>query len=1224
MGLLTAHVERRPRNQQIALRLFLVNGCLAALTFAAGEYELPSTRASEPQFVCRSWTSEDGLPQNSVNALLQTRDGYLWVGTFGGLARFDGLKFTVFNVGNTEGLASNRILTLLEDRSGVLWIATEDGGVSRYEDGGFTSLTEPDGLPSNAAWGLAEDHLGRVWIGTKRGLVRINQGRVRVFTSADGLPSPGALALLCDRRGRMWIGTDRGLACFEDGEFRVFTVDDGLPHEAVWSLMEDQVGNIWIGTRDGVAFYSGNRIRSVTDSWGVIWSLVQDRHGDVWVGVEQRGLVRRSGSGGFHLPRSELQVVGPGSEVKTPIPPPRSLLEDREGDVWLGTRGKGLIRLKRARVHVLGPHNGCPTGVVPIVSDGEDGVLFGSGEPGVWRWRDGEVSALKVAGLELLETNLAFTLHRDSSGGTWISHGKQVSVVRDGRFTLYTPEDGIGWGDKRAIYRDREGRVWIGSTEGLVVLDDGDFTTFTTRDGLGGDHIHCITQDREGSLWIGTFSGLTRFVDGAFNNYSSSDGLSRGAVRALYEDGDGVLWIGTYGGGLSRLKDGRFARFTSADGLFDNVVSSILEDDRGNLWMNGNRGIFMAPRRMLNDFAEGLVGRIECVSLSGDEGVSEGNGGAQAAGCRTSDGRMWFPNINGMVVLDPEEVTRPVAPPPPALEQVVVDGEPVSGRGEFELPPGVGDLEFHYTALTFRSSGKTRFKYRLDGYDENWVFAGTRRTAYYTRVPPGEYVFKVRAAHEAGAWSPKAASAGLSLAPHVYQTTWFRVGAVVAVVLLAVVLGTRRMRALRTRVATLKREIADRERAERERARLEVQLRHAQKMEAVGTLSAGIAHDFNNLITAIQGYGRFARSLIGENRQLGQAIDGITQAAGQAANVTRSLLTFSRKTKMTRSPADLIEIVDKSVAMLHPMLRTAVEVRTEIRSDGPLWIEADDNQIQQVIINLALNARDAMPDGGTLRIAVERTFAEEGNSDGATGDGRAGSALLIVEDDGVGMTEEVRRRVFDPFFSTKGRSQGTGLGMAVVHGIVRGHGGRITLKSRFGEGTRVTIELPCCPAPAPQPEERAVQQPARRGKSELILVVEENEQVRAVVAGALEAQGYRVIAAIDGAEALELFGTHQDAIRLVVVDLELPRVSGAECIRRIRALRGDMPIIAISGLGRVDLEEANVGPEKRALQDVTLLRKPFTLPEFLTRVQAQIERRSDEGSEAPVSDRAMH
>ena len=1201
MGVVNRHAVGRSRFPVGGVFTFVVTTLLEAATFAAGERVPAFAPVDAPQFVCRSWTSEDGLPQNSVNALLQTRDGYLWVGTFGGLARFDGVKFTVFNVGNSEGLASNRILALAEDRRGVLWIGTEDGGVSRYVDGEFTALTERDGLPSNVVWALAEDHLGRIWISTNRGLVQNDRGRLTVFSTADGLPSPWAVSLLCDRRGRVWIGTDEGLACFEDEEIRAYTVDDGLPHSAIWSLMEDRSGKIWIGTRDGPALYSGDQIRAVTDIKGVIWSMTEDVHGDVWIGVEGQEFVRWSQSAGSPACRAEIEVVGPGSEVHTPIPVPRSLIEDREGNSWVGTRGEGLVRLRRARVHVLGSHNGCPTGVGPIVSDGEDGVWFGSAKPGVARWRRGGVSDLRIDGHRLLDTNVTYTLHRDGSGRLWISHGMQVSVVEEGRATVYTPEDGLGWGHKHAIHSDREGRVWIGTTESLILLDDGAFTAFTTQDGLGDDDVYCITQDRDGALWIGTFGGLSRLKDGEFTNFTHADGLSRGTVRSLYEDAEGVLWIGTYGGGLSRLKDGRFSRFTSDDGLFDDAVSCILEDDQGNLWMNGNRGVFAVPRRMLNGYADGLIGRIECLSLGADEGVSEGTGGAQAAGCGTPDGRLWFPNIDGMVVVDPQVITRHVAAPPSEIERILVDAREVKGYRALDLPPGVGDLEFHYTALTFRSPTKTRFKYRLDGYDEDWVFAGARRAAFYTRVPPGRYVFQVKAAHEAGPWSPTAASVPLSLAPHVYQTLWFRVTAIATISLLTIVVATRRIRTLRARVTALRREISSRERAERERARLEEQLRHAQKMEAVGTLSAGIAHDFNNLITAIQGYGESAKSLSGDDRRLAQAINGITQAAGQAAEVTRSLLTFSRSKPARKVPVDLIAIVAQSVTMLRPMLRSTIELATDPPGAEPLWIEADETQIQQVIMNLALNARDAMPDGGVLKLSVRHRSARELEPGAAIDGSDSGWASLIVEDNGIGMPEDVRKRVFDPFFSTKPRGQGTGLGMAVVHGIVSAHHGRIRLESTVGEGTRVTADFPCCPAPSSQPSKRTAVQAARRGRGELIVVAEEDERVRSVVAGALQAGGYRVIQVSDGAQALDAFAAHQGSIRAAIVDLDLPQISGEECIQRVREIHTELPVIAIGGLGEVDAEQ-------HSLHDVTFLRKPFALSELTACVENELQR----------------
>ncbi len=382
----------------------------------------------------------------------------------------------------------------------------------------------------------------------------------------------------------------------------------------------------------------------------------------------------------------------------------------------------------------------------------------------------------------------------------------------------------------------------------------------------------------------------------------------------------------------------------------------------------------------------------------------------------------------------------------------------------------------------------------------------------------------------------------------------------------------------------------------RKRQHLEDQLRQSQKMEAVGTLAAGVAHDFNNLLTAIVGYTEIARRLIPENDEAIQALSGVDEAARQATGVTRALLTFSRKAETEKSPVHLGELVDDSTRMLRRMLPAAIEIITDISSSYGLWVEGDAVQLQQVVVNLAVNARDAMPDGGQLRITVEHRPAGASDAWSAVLTRGKGAAVLVVEDTGSGMPEEVRVRMFEPFFTTKPREKGTGLGMAVVHGIVNEHKGLIEVDSKEGRGARITIALPCCDPPGPD----ATQSPKRakkEGKGETIILAEDNRQVRAIIAATLGAAGYNVVQASDGVEAVKAFDTRKESVQLLILDVDLPRMGGISCLEKIRQVRPDIPAIAISGLADVRLADESV-------TGVTFLRKPFQ-PSELTALVSQ-------------------
>ncbi len=392
-------------------------------------------------------------------------------------------------------------------------------------------------------------------------------------------------------------------------------------------------------------------------------------------------------------------------------------------------------------------------------------------------------------------------------------------------------------------------------------------------------------------------------------------------------------------------------------------------------------------------------------------------------------------------------------------------------------------------------------------------------------------------------------------------------------------------------------DITERKRVEEEWTQLEEQLRHSQKMEAAGTMAAGVAHDFNNLMMAIVGYVDLARSCAPEDREVTKALDGILQAARQVTGITKSLLTFSRKATLERVPVDFGRVVSESVEMLRHMLPAKIEVVTDICVSDDLWIEADATQIQQVLMNLAINARDAMPDGGQLRIVVTPKSAEAASLFPAVPTFGDGTAVLVVEDNGIGIPEKIRARIFEPFFTTKTRDRGTGLGMAVVHGIVTQHHGYIDVESREGHGTRVTLAFPCCAFPEPcglSPRERSrrLKPAAQRGMGQTIILAEDDQAVGAIILTALRGAGYKVVQASDGVEAMRAFGVHQADVRLVVLDVDLPKKSGLACLQEIRQRRRDVPVIVLSASPTFVLDS------RYAEQATLLLRKPFQLPDL--------------------------
>ncbi|MEW6127678.1 MAG: two-component regulator propeller domain-containing protein [Acidobacteriota bacterium] len=712
------------------------------------------------------WTTDNGLPQNSINSILQSRDGYLWFTTYDGLVRYDGVQFTVFNAGNTPELKSSRFSHLFEDRDGYLWVNTEANQLIRYKDGEFVTFSKEDGLTGTLILQIRQDEgspllvhsesdvvylkdgrffaqdpssprlyndfgypvrSGAVWHLDETGLHRLEQGRVTAHAWISGLTSRDIKVVFEDRQGVLWVGASRGLLLrFKDGAFNYYSQKDGLPDNRINVLCDDRQGNLWIGTSNGGVYrFKDNQFTSYTTTNGLA-----------------------------------------GNEIL-------SLYEDREGILWIGSTG-GLSRLRDNIITSYAVEDGLTANnTYPICLDNEGTIWIGTW-PGLTKYQAGIFT--RCGEQYGVAKELVTSLMRDKEGSMWIGcWGGGARRYQDGVVTAYMMKDGLPDNVVRAIRQDKQGTIWIGTQNGLAKYQQGAFTIYTTKDGLPGNTINVIYEDRDGHLWIGTQSGVCQLKDGQFSSYAGIDGLSGHIIRAIYEDRDGVFWFGTYDAGLVRYKDGNFTRITVKEGLFNNGVFQILEDAKSNFWMSCNLGIYRVNKGELNDYAEGRGKTVTAIPYGKRDGMlnSECNGGGQPAGVAALDGKLWFPTQGGVAVVDPEAVPISAQPPSVMIEKFLVDNRATSFRQFVEIPADTENFEIHYTGLSFIMSERLKFKYQLEGWDTDWVDADTRRVAYYTHVTPGRYTFRVIAANRDGVWNLQGASVQLHLVPPFWKTGWF-------------------------------------------------------------------------------------------------------------------------------------------------------------------------------------------------------------------------------------------------------------------------------------------------------------------------------------------------------------------------------------------------------------------------------------------------------------------
>ena len=1259
------------------------------------------------QYGVDRWDDRQGLPQNSVQAIEQTTDGYLWLGTQEGLVRFDGVRFTTFG---RESIPQPYIWSLESDAAGGLWIGTEGSGLVHMKDGKFTAYTEDDGLPPGYITALHRDRTGTLWIATsKGGLARLRDGRFEIV-GARGRPVPNfVMGISEDASGSVWVLSGMGATRFSGNVVKHFSAQNGLPGNAVYAAIPSDSG-IWLGTNAGLVHVAGDRVRTYGVEDGLpsphVVNLAKDTDGHLWM-TGPGGLSRLSRGTITAMPAEE----GPDAQVS-------SLFTDREGSVWLGTNGAGLMRLRETPFLPLGAPEGLPAAMVlPIIQDRAGSAWLGTGGAGVTRV-DGEKLTTYNVQNGMLPGNTIFSIEETRDGAIWIGTNNGISRIQDGRATKFSAGSGLASAMVRDILEDRAGRIWVASNIGLQRFRPGPPKLYTSEHGLPDDFVMTLHEDRTGVMWIGSRVGLTRMDGETFTTFDQKHGLGTAGVNSIHEDANGTLWLASTGG-IGYFRDGRGFTFGVAQGLCDHNVHRILEDDAGDLWFSANTGIFRLRKRDIADLAAGRIKKIECELYGRAEGMRsrEANGAVNPAGWKMRDGRLWFPTLQGVVIIDPRNSALDLAPPPVAIEEVIANGR-IYPRAPAELEAGTNALEIHFTGLSFVGPEKMRFRYMLQGFDKDWVDAGNRRVAYYTRIPPGRYTFRVAAANAAGDWSQQDASVSFRILPQFYQTAWFRALAVLAALAALVGVHRLRMRRLRKRANELSSLADERGRAEqryrelfenasdaifttdlngnftginrraeemigakltdvlghnireflpaneagertaaewlsgradasqqvkivardgtlvpvevstrlisddgavtgvqatardvRDRAALEQQLQHSQKMEAVGQLAGGVAHDFNNLLTVIRGN---TELLLGDMPEDGSTTrDDLLQiaaAADRAAALTRQLLAFSRKQVIQPQHTDLNVLMRDLEPMLRRLIGEDITIAT-LPSREPASVLADPGQLEQVLINLAVNARDAMPNGGTINIEIGLMNIEDAPQVPArSASGRC--VVLTVSDTGTGMDAATRARIFEPFFTTKEHGKGTGLGLSTVYGIVQQAGGDLTCVSQPGSGTTFRIYLPYVENDGADAASAAADT-GTRGGTETILLVEDEDAVRLLASRILRRLGYTVLETRHGRDALDLARSHPADIDLVVTDVVMPEMSGRELAVHLRAMRSDIRVLYISGYTDDEIL-------RRGLHEpgIAFLQKPFAAASLAASVRAVLDRRTSPAGNA--------
>ena len=1029
-----------------------LRSCLTVLFFLLW-YFLPAQIALEPdkkitQYSLDTWSIENGLPSNSVLDVMNSSSGYMWFATFDGLVRFDGIEFRLFNEKTNPSFEATGTLSLFEDHHRNIWIGTNGKGLIKMTGNEFTTYFEPELLASNVFLDIVEDKEGLLWLATRSGVVTFKDGNFLKVPDLASLDSTPVLDLFFDNSGALWIATTgKGLFKYFNGNVQQFTENDGLNNNSIRAIYQNNEGHMILGSNHGTNIIKNGNVElfDIGEAYRhtIVNRIIQDNLGTYWVGTDD-GLVK------IHDDKKEYLTKKEGIPDKTI----QSITRDKEGSLWLGTYRGGIFRLKDGKFTNYGEQEGIPNNIINVAHE-EDHIIYVGTDYGLGVINAGEIRSYTLG--ETFGENRVRDITRDNKGRLWLAtYAGLVNFENDGSFQRYSLESGLTSEKVRVLEVGPEGNLWIGTGKGLNILENGKVRAYEKK-GLANAFIMSIFKDSKDQVWVGTDGmGLFLINKDEITVFTTEEGLASDVTFQIAEDKNGLIWIGT-NNGITVYDNQKFKSIDFKQGLISNSVFQILFDWNNEVWITTSMGLQHFDYENMFKVFNGESDQVENSNVFNNfEGMRSRQITGASIGTLCTNGTLLVPTLKGLTRIDPANLTLNKVTPPVLITEAFLNNKKINYEEKVVIPADIQNIEFHYTGLSLYAPDKVNFRYKLEPFDKEWNDVGTRRAAYYTNIPHGEYTFRVIAANNDGIWNEVGASIQVVKQAYFYQEAWFY-GLVILIVALLGYLGYKiRVRSLKTMNLELSKLVDERTRdlAAKTEA-IEKQTEELRQLNTIkDKLFSIISHDLKSPLNSLIAILKLLHAGSLKPEELTQ-LTAKLESEVQSLSVLLTNLFSWAKTQMkgiVPKPVriDLQEVANENIKLIESDARKkGIVIQNEINGVSAY---ADIEMIRLVFRNLISNALKFTGEQGSIVINAKKNgkFVQ-----------------VCVKDNGVGLSKEDAEKLFseEEHYTMLGTSKeaGTGLGLLLCKEFVDKNGGRIWVESEKNKGSEFLFELPKLP-----------------------------------------------------------------------------------------------------------------------------------------------------------------